>query len=100
MHNLARDGREGGEIFRLSFNFMSNKYKQVVLERIEAIGHIVMTTHIPSKFAILGKEIKIKIEDEWSYGWKVVHTGSLEVEENYVNERSQDYKRTRKASDI
>ncbi len=79
---------------------MTTKYKQVVLEKTEGETRTVMTTHIPSKIATLGNVIRIKINDSWNNGWKIIHADSLEVEEHYVNERSQDYKRTRKASDI
>ena len=56
---------------------------------------------IPSKLAVVGKIIKIKhaVTGAWSEGWRVANVYSVDTTEA-VEDRSQDYKRTRKASDI
>lgn len=50
---------------------------------------------IPEKFAKVGKFLKLKGED----GWEVVDVFTRKCAKE-VNERGQDYKRTRLASDI
>jgi hypothetical protein len=60
------------------------------------------TSWIPEKFAIRGKVIKLENREtgEQTDGWKVIMVGSKRKESDEVIERSQDYKKTRKASDI
>jgi len=69
---------------------MSN-YVQCTMRR----GNTEHTAWIPEKFAKVGKYIRIKEVD----GWKVIRAGG-KMDKKYVNDRSQDYKNTRKASDI
>lgn len=83
----------------------SVKYKQVQLVKhmklVDGTQYSIMSTvFIPSNLAKEGKIVKIKKESEWDDGWKVAAVYEREVDEEYVLERSQDYKRTRKASDI
>jgi len=66
-------------------------YRQCILIK----DRTTQTAWIPEKYAKRGKYIKIKEDD----GWLVVTVGERAAEEQ-VFERSQDYKRTRKASDI
>ena len=54
---------------------------------------------IPSKFALIGKFIKIKIDDIWDNGWKVVNTYSSNTE-NHILEHEMEYRKQRRASDI
>lgn len=84
---------------------MKTMYKQVQIEKKMKTDDgtpymIISTSYIPSEFAKVGKIIKVKRFDKWDDGWKVTSASSIELDEDYVNERSQDYKRTRKASDI
>ena len=73
-------------------------YKQVALQQ----GQSHHMAWIPEKFAVLGKYIKIKRDDNsWDDGWKVIggcdtHTRTSKE----ADEQSQLYKKTRKASDI
>ena len=53
------------------------------------------TAWIPSKFAQKGKFVKIKDDN----GWEVTSTGATRSYSE-MNKRSQDYKKTRSASDI
>ena len=57
---------------------------------------------IPENFAVVGKFIKIKREDDiWDDGWEVVGDGGRIVKSaEEANDLSQVYKKTRKASDI
>lgn len=73
-------------------------YIQCALERNEW-HHMAW---IPEKFAIIGKFVKIKNEDEtWQDGWKVVGVSDKIVKTAAeANAQSQLYKKTRKASDI
>lgn len=80
-------------------------YKQARLTKNKKLEdgtpyHIINTAFIPSEFAKVGKIVKIKKGEKWDDGWKVTDVYETEFDEDYVNERSQDYKRTRKASDI
>lgn len=64
-------------------------------------GWTTKTFWIPSKFAIKGKSLLIDddmtgIQEEWI----VDEVYGPELPYSYVNDRSQDHKRTRKASDI
>ena len=71
---------------------MSYQMKQCILRK----GVKEQTAWIPVKFAIVGKILKLEDDD----GWKVISTGLVSYQSTYVIDRSQDYKRTRKASDI
>jgi hypothetical protein len=63
-------------------------------------GNTVQTTWIPSKIAVVGNIVNLKEADgSWDDGWEVLETYTG-LEWAVLNERSQDYKRTRKASDI
>lgn len=84
---------------------MKSKYKQVRLIKNLKLENgtsysIMSTAFIPSAFAKQGKIVKIEENKEWTDGWKVSEVYGPEVDEDYVIERSQDYKRTRKESDI
>ena len=54
------------------------------------------TAWIPSKFAILNKVIKLKESPHW----KVISISNESKSSKYIDDRSQDYKRTRKYFDI
>ncbi len=79
------------------------KVKQCCLELIAPVYKDKRVTTqrswIPEKFAVLDKTLVFD-EDKRSTCWKViqVYDGTMEISE--CIERSQDYKRTRKASDI
>jgi len=60
-----------------------------------------MTTWLPQEYAELDKYLELKNDDDqWENGWQVVDIYDPPMEEAQLMERSQDYKRTRKASDI
>ena len=54
---------------------------------------------IPSKFAVIEKLIKIKIDNIWINGWKVIKTYSVNSED-HILEHEMDYRKQRRASDI
>ena len=59
-----------------------------------------MTSWIPSKVATKGATVRLKEEDgTWTEGWQVMATYAT-MPSDELNERSRDYTRTRKASDI
>jgi hypothetical protein len=70
-------------------------YTQCALAKRGSVGVV----WIPTKFANKGKFIKIKQGDAWDDGWLVEETYTAR-DAQYLNEHSQDYKHTRKASDI
>ena len=60
----------------------------------------VYTCYIPEEYAIQYKTLQIKQEDgTWEDGW-IVSNVFNKLPSAIVRERSQDYKKTRKASDI
>lgn len=58
-------------------------------------GNKHQTAYIPSKFAVVGKIVKLLKED----GWLVTDTYTT-MSEGQVLENSKDHTRTRKASDV
>jgi hypothetical protein len=71
-------------------------YRQCLLKK----GTEQTTTWIPSKYAVKNKFVMLKNNGKWIDGWQVVQVGKIELEEDYLVDRSMDYTRTRKASDI
>lgn len=58
------------------------------------------TAFIPTKFAKLGKLLRLKQDDgKWDNGWKVTSVG-LTLSAAVVESNERDYTRTREASDI
>jgi hypothetical protein len=71
-------------------------YKQCTLQK----GKENQVTWIPESFAKKGKYLELKnSQKNWENGWLIVAVGNT-LDEQTLNERSQDYKRTRQASDI
>ena len=68
----------------------------------EKIDVYFQTSWIPEQYARVGNSVKLKNENgEWEDGWFIYFADTdHKMESKYVNERGQDYKRTRKASDI
>lgn len=63
-------------------------------------GELRQTAWIPEHLARKNKYISLKQEDgDWDDGWKMIEVG-MRQPTKYMLERSQDYKLTRKASDI
>lgn len=54
---------------------------------------------IPSKFANIGRIIKIKIDGIWNNGWSVIDVYSSNSED-HILEHEMDYRKQRRASDI
>lgn len=57
---------------------------------------------LPEKYAVLGKYVRLRTEDEenpWEDGWEVIELGN-KLPTKYVLERSGDFRKQRKASDI
>jgi len=63
-------------------------------------GATAIITWLPKKFAILKKSVILKDEYGWNGEWTVTHVGSIELDEETVIKNSNDYRKTRKASDI
>lgn len=75
---------------------MNVRYRQCIMTKSSGQSILQVTSWIPEQFAKIGKYLKLKDDD----GWKVISVGSVVYDEQTVNERSQDYKKTRLASDI
>ena len=63
-------------------------------------GSMHKTTWIPSKFAVKGKSVVIDDPNGPREQWMIEEVFNTILPYSEVNERSQDYKRTREASDI
>jgi hypothetical protein len=74
-------------------------YRQCSLQKKIENGTINQVSWIPESFAILGKYLKLLENDVWENGWQVVNIGGRQDRE-YRLERSRDYKRQRKGSDM
>lgn len=65
-------------------------------------NNAVQQAWIDKRYAVKDKYVKIKQDDgTWDDGWLVLESfDNVQVDSKIVNERSQDYKKTRQASDI
>ena len=72
-------------------------YKQCTLRR----GSGYTVSWLPERFAVPQKYLKLKNENgSWEDGWRVSSIGSQRWDAAYLNERSQDFKHQREASDV
>jgi hypothetical protein len=78
------------------------KFKQCILERQVGDSNEITTSWLPEKFAVCDKMVSLKnrSDESWSDGWIVFSVGSEIREKEEVLERSRDYTRQRKCSDI
>lgn len=56
-------------------------YKQCLLSKPEGRGRRWYTAWIPSQLAVIGKVMKLEINDQWDDGWHVDAIGSEEITE-------------------
>lgn len=75
--------------------------RQCTMRKPTESGEKVLHAWIPERYAVADKYLKLDDPDtgETEDGWKVVSVGTTVIKSDIVNERSQDYKNTRKASD-
>ena len=59
-------------------------------------GNVHDTCWIPTKFARVGKWLRINDED----GWLVLGVGDTHLPSKYIEERKNDYRSQRQASDV
>ena len=55
---------------------------------------------LPEKFAKKGRIVELKTEHGWDDGWEVIQVFDGRVKAAEMKKRQDDYKNTRKASDI
>ncbi len=67
-------------------------FKQCVLRN----GSTYQVAWLPEHLAHINKILEIKSEN----GWEVIEVAQIRLDNNYIEEQSQDYKNQRKASDI
>jgi hypothetical protein len=60
---------------------------------------LVEVSWIPAKYAVVGKELRIREGKVWRAGWKVIHTYSTKLEHQLLD-HERDYLHQREASDI
>jgi len=79
---------------------MTDFMRQCEMERARPDGSRETTTSfIPEEFAQVGRYLKLKDNDQWVDGWKVVSVGARRSKKE-SNDRSRDFLRQRKASDV
>lgn len=71
-------------------------YKQCEVQN----GNTHEICFLPEKFAVVGGKIELKINDGWYGGWTIVAVYDWLVPECEAIERSVDYKKQRRCSDI
>lgn len=75
---------------------MSYNSRQCRLSR----GKVQTTLWLPEKYAVKGSIVKLKQDGEWVDGWLVESVSEASMPYEEVRDRSEDYKKQRKASDI
>lgn len=70
------------------------KYKQCLLRK----DNVEYRAFIPSKFAVVGKTVKVRTEGSWNNGWKVVESSPTELDENHLPDYHDAIKGHRKAT--
>jgi hypothetical protein len=56
-------------------------YRQCTLRRVIPTGHVTQVSYIPEKFAVVGRILKLKNDDDtWTDGWKVIAAGALNAD--------------------
>lgn len=63
-------------------------------------GAFMQVVWLPTKFAVPNTYVKVKVAGEWDDHWHVDEVFGPEVPETEVAERSRDFTKTRKASDV
>jgi hypothetical protein len=71
-------------------------YRQCHLKRHDGWEQ---TSYIPEPFCVVGKVLKLRENDEWTDGWKVISAGERRSEE-WVEIQSRLYLKTREVTDI
>jgi len=70
-------------------------YRQCLLKK----NNTYRVGWIPTERAILNKYLKIKLDNIWVDGWKVIQIGILH-DDIEIESHEMDYKKQREASDI
>ncbi len=67
--------------------------------KLEHSSGKILTSWIPEKFAVKGKYLEIKIDNNWENHWLIKETYAKQKEE-YLLEKERDYLKQRNASDV
>ena len=55
---------------------MHMTYTQVTLEKRREGSLLVQVSFIPSRFAVIGRYVRLKVGEGWDDGWRVAATGA------------------------
>lgn len=77
----------------------SPTYTQCLMSRSSGTGRMQHVAWIPTQFARKGRYVKIDFETGTVDGWRIDETWAVQSAGD-TNERSQDYKHQRDASDV
>lgn len=76
-------------------------YKQCILKKlVKKDTYRILTSWIPEKYAVKDAYLRLKNDDEWEDGWKVISVSDIKKPEKYLVEKERDYKTHRKITDI
>ena len=78
-------------------NTINNTHMHCVLRNREGA---TQTSFIPSKFAQVGRFLKLKEGETWTNGLEVIEAFEPMIPSAIVEERSRDYRSHRKATDV
>ena len=72
------------------------KYNQcTMMASVGFRGKTTYTAYIPTKYAIKGKLLKLKINDKWENGWEVISVGP-QIDEKCLPDAHAEVKAHRK----
>jgi hypothetical protein len=64
-------------------------YRQALMHRSDGSGYVVLRAWIAADLAKVGKVLRLKIDDEWEDGWKVIEAGEARDEETVKGYEAQ-----------
>ena len=80
----------------MGIEYLKEAYFQCSLKK----GRGTIVSFIPQKFAILGKIVKLKVNDKWTNGWRVEAVSAISMNEEDLGKIEKQHRVHRKASDI
>jgi hypothetical protein len=74
------------------------KYRQCKLCKVEEHGISIRVSYIPEKYAVIGKTIRLKEDDDtWTDGWRVDSAGEP-IDEKHLPDSHAEIKAHRRAT--
>ena len=80
----------------MGIKYLKEEYFQCSLKK--RTGTII--SFIPKKFAVLGKIVKLKVNDKWTDGWRVEFISAISMNGEDLGKIEKQHRVHRKVSDI